>query len=801
MKKIIKYILTVFIFLGTNLGFTQNLDIDNILKSTKFKVSGNINANAVYYNSNSRNARIPFTYFVQGTLNTSWLTFTMPISYSYSNQGENFNYQLPFKFNRLSLHPKYKWIQAHIGDVTMNFSPYTLSGHQFTGGGVELLPNKPIKFSAMYGRLLKATPDDGNEQTLPAYRRIGYGAKIGWEKPNYQFGIIGFYAKDDINSIPLIPEERNIRPKENLVLSINGATTIARKYGIKVEYASTAITQDIRADKSDVSTYNLAGLLFNNKTSTEFYNALKVAFDANMGGLKVGLGYERIDPNYETLGAYYFNNDFENITLNLATALFNNRLSLDFNVGYQRDNLENQKTQSLGRTVGSVNATYQLTNAIMLSGSYSNFTSFTNQNLNQFDDINDNDLTDEDQEALNYRQLSQNANVSLNWALPKKKNTTQNINLNYALASSANEENGIIRVGQANNFHNGTATYTLGFLQQAFTIASSLNYNYSDIGRDNSKAWGASTNFNKLFFRKKLNTSLGIAFNKNENRNVQTQVVNLRASTGTVIAKQHNLNLNAVQLFRDVTNQQLLNELTVTLSYGYNFGLKKPQFHFKKREKVKKEKKEKIFQFSYKEHTFKGSHTKISDEILGLINNSSFTSVQYLERVKNDLELLGLNVKENEENSNKKYKKAAIEYLKLLYKYKDFSDIYHKISAESLKELYKDAVRMDHKIKSDYTRLLDLVTVEKRKGRFVLKSDEKDLEVRRKKYKAHVWMQEQLTGLTYQDVLNDKGILKGFKKKYISKVFDMLENNKPIKEVKAYLSLMYAKYYHNNAPD
>ncbi len=789
-------VITIFWWFGVL--NTQNLDLDNIVKSTKFKVSGNINANMVYYNSNIRNARIPFTYFAQGTLNMSWLTFSMPISYSYSNQGENFNYQLPFKFNRLSLHPKYKWIQAHIGDVTMNFSPYTLSGHQFTGGGIELLPNKPIKFSAMYGRLLKATPEDGNEQTLPAYRRVGYGAKIAWEKPSYQFGIIGFYAKDDLNSIPLISEERNIKPKENLVISLNAATTIARKYGIKLEYASTAITQDIRADNSDVSTYNIAGLLFNKKTSTEFYNALKLGFDANMGILKFGMGYERIDPNYETLGAYYFNNDFENITMNLATALFNNRLSLDFNIGYQRDNLENQKTQSLGRTVGSVNATYQLTNTIMLSGSYSNFTSFTNQSLNQFDDINDNDLTDEDQEALNYRQLSQNANVSLNWALPKKKNTTQNVNLNYALASSANEENGIIRVGQANNFHNGTATYTLGFLKQAFTIASSLNYNYSDIGRDDSKAWGASTNFSKLFFKKKLNTSLGIAFNKNENRNVQTQVVNLRASAGTIIKKQHNLNLNAVQLFRDITNQERLNELTVTISYGYNFGLKKPQIRFKKREKTKKEK---IFQFSYKEHIFQGSHTKISDEVLVLIETPSFKWVKYLKQVKNDLELLGLNLKENEENSNKKYKKAAIDYLKLLYKYKDFSDIYHKISAESLKELYADAVLLDDRIKDNYTRLLNLITAEKQKGNYVLESDEKDLIVRRKKYNAHVWMQEQLTGLTYQDVVNDKGILKGFKKKYISKVFDMLENGKSIKEIKAYLSMKYAKYYHDNAPE
>ena len=52
------------------------------------------------------------------------------------------------------------------------------------------------------------------------------------------------------------------------MLSIYGETTVARNYGIKVEYASTAITQDLRADDTAITTSNLAIVLFNNKTST-----------------------------------------------------------------------------------------------------------------------------------------------------------------------------------------------------------------------------------------------------------------------------------------------------------------------------------------------------------------------------------------------------------------------------------------------------------------------------------------------------------------------------------------------------
>ena len=42
----------------------------------------------------------------------------------------------------------------------MSFSPYTLSGHLFLGGGVELRPQGPWTVSAMAGRLQKAIPVD-----------------------------------------------------------------------------------------------------------------------------------------------------------------------------------------------------------------------------------------------------------------------------------------------------------------------------------------------------------------------------------------------------------------------------------------------------------------------------------------------------------------------------------------------------------------------------------------------------------------------------------------------------------------
>lgn len=793
-----KYFIFFILFFLLNVYFGHAQDIENVggrtvdkIKNSPLKINGGISANSVFYSSNGRNAREPFTYFLQGNLNISWLTFGMPLSYSFSNQGSNLDYQTPFKFNRLSMHPKYKWIQSHIGDVAMTFSPYTLSGHQFTGGGVELTPKGSFSISAMYGRLLKATEDDGQPQTLPAFKRIGYGSKLGWKKDDYKIGVIGFYAKDDISSITTIPDDRNIVPKENLVVGIDGAVKIAEHYTFNAEYASTAITQDIRAEKIVAKNVNLAGLFFNNRSSTAYYNAFKAGVEMQVDRMQMGVAYERIDPGYETLGTYFFNSDFENITLNAARPLFNDRLNISFNIGYQRDNLKNQKAQVTNRFVGSVNTTLKVTDKIMVTGLYSNFSTHTNESLNQFDDINDNDLTDEDIEALNFKQLSQNANLNMNWLVKEGENNNQSLNLNYNLASSANEQAGIIRIGQASNFHNGNTVYTVGFPKRNINISTSLNYNYSDIGRNDSNAYGGALNIAKKFFNDKLNATFGTAYNTNNNKEIKTNVLNLRTNASMVVAEKHNFNLNAVQLFRSTTDQNALNELTVTFGYVYTFDIGKL--------KIKINKKNKKFSFSYRAHTFYGTHESITYEITNLINNPEFSTVRDVDGIRVKLSRLEKELKANENKSDKEYKNAGITYLKYLYKHKDYLDTYHKLVFNSLKRLYQDGTKFDYSLKEEYIEQLAKINTTRAKGKTISKTDIKKLATKERQYKAHTWMQEQLSTLTLGNVLEDEKLLKEFKSKYLSKVFDMISNGKTNDKIELYLEWHLANFYHKES--
>ena len=74
MKLLLKYMLLgglLCISFGSN---AQDLDIEAMTKDTKFKVSGGINADAMFFSSSAEKST--FTYMLTGSLNFSFLTKT-----------------------------------------------------------------------------------------------------------------------------------------------------------------------------------------------------------------------------------------------------------------------------------------------------------------------------------------------------------------------------------------------------------------------------------------------------------------------------------------------------------------------------------------------------------------------------------------------------------------------------------------------------------------------------------------------------------------------------------------------------
>ncbi|WP_164914082.1 porin family protein [Aquimarina sediminis] len=776
------------------ISIAQTLDYESITQSKPFKISGQVSASGIYYNSNQNNNREPYTYFLQGALNISIYSFSIPISYSFSNQGEDLGYQLPFDFNRISLHPKYKWITGHVGNVSMTFSPYTLSGHQFTGGGVDLTPPGAIKVSAMAGRLLKATEDDDDPRTIPAYNRMGYGLKTSFEKERYKIGVIGFYAKDDQNSIDSIPEVKGVLPQENLVVSVEGEVKLGKSFSLQAEYAATAITKDTRAEETENTEIAPIATLFNNRASTEYYNAVKTRLGYAIGRVNLGVGYERIDPGYETLGAYYFNNDFENITFDASNTFFRDRLTLALNIGYQRDDLDNLKANNTNRTVGSLNGTLALSERLNISGSYSNFSTFTNIKPNQFDEINDADLLDEQIEELDYRQLSQTATLTVSYVLSNKKTSRQNLITNYALNDVANEQGGIVRLGDASTFHNMNIGHTINFSERNLSISTAVNGTYNTIGREESTTWGPTISIGKRYLKKTLNVRLSSGYNSSNSSTTNTSVVNLRSAVTYTLKERHNFNLNAVQLFREGGSNGQLSEFTATFGYNYAFGLKKPKLNFKKKAKKPKTPKEDndSIKINYRTYRFEGLPTEITPQLLSLPEKEGFAHI--IKDKKGKVSELKEQLLETEERDKRVYKEIAVGYLKEMDSYLEFAEFYNEKIYKAYLKLVSEAQEIDRQIRDEFTVLSAKINSAEEK-------DSKDLErqkILEKRYESHTVLLQSLLqwNLKPQDIENPDGVIKALKKRNASKVFSMYENEKSEEHIIKFIEIRLADAFH-----
>ncbi|MFN8335302.1 MAG: hypothetical protein U0U09_09230 [Cyclobacteriaceae bacterium] len=558
------------IILKSGAAIGQNLG--SIGKEKPFSVSGGVSINQIAYAASGIDSRRdPYSYYASGNIAFSLYGWSVPLSFALSNQ--SVTYQQPF--NQYGIHPSYKWATAHIGYSSMTFSPYTLSGHIFKGVGLDLAPGDKFRFSAMYGRMLRAVQPDttSGKGSTPSYKRMGYGFKAHYGNAKYFGEVSLFHAKDDSASIRYIPEEENILPQENLVVSIGGGLTFFKKMLVKGELASSALTRDQRTGKNDGETFfGMLGNVFIPRISTSYYKAFKGSLSYLGNGFTVGAAYERIDPEYRTLGAYYFNSDLENITLNGATAVAGGKVNVALNVGTQRDNLDGAKVSTMRRWVSSLSVGFVPNEKLNISASYSNFQTYTNIR-SQFVDINQ--LTPYDNlDTLNFTQITQNLNVNANYQLPGTDQRRQSLSSNVSVIKAADRQ-GDREQNTGSLFYNMNAAYSLNLVPKNFTASVSVNFSRNTALSSRSSTLGPTLALSKGLFDKKLRTTVSISMNNTYTKSSLTnRVLSTRGNLSYSLKQRHNFNLSLVALNR-MSSQESgktdFTEFTGTLGYSYSF--------------------------------------------------------------------------------------------------------------------------------------------------------------------------------------------------------------------------------------
>ncbi|MDH5379966.1 MAG: hypothetical protein OEW75_03890 [Cyclobacteriaceae bacterium] len=550
-------------------------DLDAIGKENPLTVSGGVSVNQMLYAASGiESRRDPYSFYTAGNLNLNLYGWNVPLSFSYSNQQTSFHQP----FNQYSMHPTYKWVTGHIGYTSMSFSPYTVNGHIFLGGGVDVEPDGKWKFSALYGRFMKPVELGStiDYSSLPAYKRMGYGMKASYGDAGNFVDLILFHASDKVSSIGPVPDSLQIFPMENLVASIAAGKTFLENFVLRAELASSALSHDIRAVETDpAALFGRMGLLYTSRTTSSYYKAFKSSFDYRKDAYSIGVGFERIDPQYRTLGAYYFNNDLQNLTLNGSASLLQGKVNLAASGGSQRDNLDDTKMSTMRRMVGSVNVNYVPSQKMNFAASYSSFQTFTNIR-SPFLEINE--LTPYDNlDTLNYTQISKSGNLNAMFMIGSSEERRQNLNLNLSVQEASDKQGGVVQ-NSGNIFYNGNLSYALSLVPQNLTLSVAFNANINQGELFSTHTLGPTAALSKSLLDKAMRLSFSTSYNTSY-ANVQRvgAILSNRVNGSFSIKQKHNLNLSMALVNRQSNTETLVQnftEFTCMLGYGYTFGTK-----------------------------------------------------------------------------------------------------------------------------------------------------------------------------------------------------------------------------------
>jgi hypothetical protein len=547
-------------------------------KGKPVKINGGINANAVYNYANSNSNVAPFNYVVGGNLNFYFKGINIPLDFAYSNTQFSYNFQ-PIPFNRIAIHPKYKIATLHAGSIALTFSPYTLNGAQFNGAGIELAPKK-WKFVILGGKFLKASGNYlDNPNVQPSYARWGQGASVSYQFKDATVGFNIFHAKDDSASSTNIPVETGVTPKQNIVSSIvsNGSVK-GIKYSFEV--ANSFITNDLTTQAA----YKGNGILSkrmstNSSTSNNYASRAQLNYLVQKIKLDIGLNFERVDFNYQTLGTLYNINGFQNTGVTFARSFEEGKLNINAQIGTQKDiGGDTTLSQQSNRLLNSFNINYNPFQKLSLNATYSNTRGVTN--IRNLDNIaNQNNLIPQFLDSLRLVQLNQNANIGANYQLSATPEKNSSLNFNYSLQKGDQKQGDFFVDMQGSIFHNASLNFLNMLPKQDVKWSFGINYSLIKQGPDsnNTKALGVNFNFGRKIFKKKVTLTIGSGYNTTQivANALQVNVVNFRASAAYVLLKKHVFNLNTI--FQSQSRKGIsLPMITTTtgvmnISYNYNF--------------------------------------------------------------------------------------------------------------------------------------------------------------------------------------------------------------------------------------
>ena len=393
---------------------------------------------------------------------------------------------------------------------------------------------------------------------------------MGYGKPGNYVDLLMLRAKDNTASIASVPQSatQTVLPAENLVVGMTARFLIVQHITVELDAAVSAYTRDVRA--SEVSAEGNSpvtrffGKLFTPRLSTQLTQATQAAIGYRIKNAGIKLQYKRIDPNFQTMGAYYFQSDIESYAIAPNLTLMEGKLRLSGSYGIQFDNLASNKSARTGRKIGSLVVSYNPAMAFGIDLQLSNYGISQQAGLRPLID------------TLKLAQNNFSATVNTRYTIQNEEV------LNLFTFSATRQQLSDLNQRTAAFTNNTNTNLNVGYFYQRVKTGLGANvllsYTEANLAQGMAtKFYGPTLGLSKGFLENKLNTSVNGSYLVNRQNSLvgesmSGQVINASVSVNYQVAKRQTMNLNLLYLNSNTgIAEQRYNELRGTLGYGISF--------------------------------------------------------------------------------------------------------------------------------------------------------------------------------------------------------------------------------------
>lgn len=491
------------------------------IKEEPVKITGNLSAQGASYHSFGIYDRgIPYRGSISGAVALDILGVTIHSNINIGSGGKIYNTKLP-SYNFIGLSPKYKWVTLHIGNRTMDINKYSFSSYSFNGAGIELSPGN-WRFKSFYGTLQRIVPRDyiGAQSLLNENKRIGFASKIGYDDGKDAFYVSLFKAEDRQNNTgAVLPDSMAyLPPGENVILSLEMKKALGKILTLDANYSSSGYTEDQSSQKykDDPITRTYGGLLGTN-VSTTWSNAIDFGLTVKIKKTGINLLFQKIDPDFKTMGSMFFQNDLQNIHLGINSRLLKDKVQLNARGGIQQNNMSGNKSGKYRRVIASLNLSASVTERIRI---YAYGSTFNN--------VNTRIINIDPTEPLSRLEIVMNneeANGGIDYTLISTPDISSSVSGMFNISSGQSVQNDILSQDASTSMSNYYINYNINLIRKKMGFGLSVGRQDLKYTRNKTSNNSINVSFNKRLLDDKVNFNANYSLVLNNQNDIDAERV------------------------------------------------------------------------------------------------------------------------------------------------------------------------------------------------------------------------------------------------------------------------------------